>query len=303
MPCFDASKTFPVISSLIMATKKAYTKEDLKRLMQEKKNASKTKIDSPLAHYDASGQLSCVICTCGIKSEALWSAHLGSKAHKEVSLLSVFRKPSLKDFYFQKLDLLKRRKQAVEAQKKPFQGRIDKLVNESDKKRKATPGDVGDHAFKVPRQVSGDGSLVVQAQSSKESESPSVSSDEEEEVVQVDSSVVTDLPADFFDKPIKAVPRAVAAPVNDGTVEATDKSESELPKGFFDNPKEDARVRNPHVVYKDPLDEEWERFQRVMATESHRAEHLVEEDLEDIQSERTNEEIEQQMSSWEKVGA
>lgn len=67
-----------------MATK-AYTKDDLKRLMQQKKSeAASRRIDSPLAKYDAANQLSCVVCTVKIKNESLWTSHLSSKQHKEV---------------------------------------------------------------------------------------------------------------------------------------------------------------------------------------------------------------------------
>ena len=41
---------------------------------------------------------------------------------------------------------------------------------------------------------------------------------------------------------------------------------SDLPEGFFDDPKMDAKVR--HVEYKDPMTEEWERFQKSIAKET-----------------------------------
>ena len=39
-----------------------------------------------------------------------------------------------------------------------------------------------------------------------------------------------------------------------------------LPEGFFDDPKMDARARN--VEYKDPMTEEWEKFQKSIAKET-----------------------------------
>ena len=38
-----------------------------------------------------------------------------------------------------------------------------------------------------------------------------------------------------------------------------------LPEGFFDDPKKDAKAR--HVEYKDPMTEEWERFQKSIQKE------------------------------------
>jgi zinc finger protein 830 len=53
-------------------------KNELKRLMREEKSK---RIESPLAKYNALGQLLCVICNQVIKSELFWSSHLNSKAH------------------------------------------------------------------------------------------------------------------------------------------------------------------------------------------------------------------------------
>ena len=53
-------------------------KNELKRLMREDKGK---RIESPLAKYNALGQLLCVICNQVIKSELFWSSHLNSKAH------------------------------------------------------------------------------------------------------------------------------------------------------------------------------------------------------------------------------
>ena len=70
-----------------MSSTKAYTKEDLKKLMQLKKVSSTKRIDSPLARYDNAGVLSCVVCPgVKIKQESFWSSHLVSKHHKEVSV-------------------------------------------------------------------------------------------------------------------------------------------------------------------------------------------------------------------------
>ncbi|RDD40652.1 Zinc finger protein 830 [Trichoplax sp. H2] len=50
-----------------------------------KGKASQKKINSPLARYSNTGQLSCAICNCNVKNELLWNAHIQSKKHKEVS--------------------------------------------------------------------------------------------------------------------------------------------------------------------------------------------------------------------------
>eukprot|EP00047_Mylnosiga_fluctuans_P023290 m.135661 g.135661 ORF g.135661 m.135661 type:complete len:242 (-) comp9532_c0_seq2:1535-2260(-) len=53
---------------------------DAKTLLRAQKQK---KIDHPLAKYNNIGGLSCVLCNCPVKSEALWQAHLLSKRHKD----------------------------------------------------------------------------------------------------------------------------------------------------------------------------------------------------------------------------
>lgn len=54
----------------------------MKKGLAERKE--QTKINSPLARYNALGQLSCQLCKVPVKSEALWEAHIQTKQHKEV---------------------------------------------------------------------------------------------------------------------------------------------------------------------------------------------------------------------------
>lgn len=41
------------------------------------------KIESPLAKYNSSGQLTCVVCNMVIKSEMVWTAHVNGRQHRE----------------------------------------------------------------------------------------------------------------------------------------------------------------------------------------------------------------------------
>ena len=43
------------------------------------------------------------------------------------------------------------------------------------------------------------------------------------------------------------------------------KGKGNLPEGFFDDPKKDAKARN--VEYKDPILDEWEKFQKSIQKE------------------------------------
>ena len=107
------------------------------------------------------------------------------------------------------------------------------------------------------------------------------------------------LPPDFFDKSIPQSTSEEDKPTAGESSKDIVHQQGELPKGFFDNPKEDAKAR--HAPFKNPMDEEWEKFQRVMAVESFKADNLEEEDLESFQVERDVDEIEEQLSSWAKI--
>lgn len=117
------------------------------------------------------------------------------------------------------------------------------------------------------------------------------------------SSTHSALPAEFFDKSISDADHEQPAEETD-TQPDSGADSGVLPKGFFDNKLEDAKAR--HEPYKHPdaqLDEEYAKFQRVIAAETYRAANELDEELEDVQVERTVSEIDEQMSSWAKIDA
>lgn len=64
---------------------KQKAQEEMRRLMAErkKKNIKPTKIDNPLAKYNNTGQLMCILCKSVVRSENVWQVHLNSKQHRE----------------------------------------------------------------------------------------------------------------------------------------------------------------------------------------------------------------------------
>jgi zinc finger protein 830 len=107
------------------------------------------------------------------------------------------------------------------------------------------------------------------------------------------------LPNDFFDdnKQMSAKSEETSESI-DEEMETNDESKG-LPKGFFDDPVMDAKARK--VVFKDPMDEQWEQFQKVIAEENNVSENIIEEDIEGLQMDRNLEEIEEQIANWMKV--
>lgn len=73
------------MSSLRMKMEKQKTQEQMRKLMAErkKKDIKPSKINNPLAKYNSSGQLMCLLCSSIVRSENVWQVHINSKQHKD----------------------------------------------------------------------------------------------------------------------------------------------------------------------------------------------------------------------------
>ncbi|KXJ14814.1 Zinc finger protein 830 [Exaiptasia diaphana] len=111
-------------------------------------------------------------------------------------------------------------------------------------------------------------------------------SDDDDQQQSTASSVIQNktstsgLPSDFFDNKEK------------NTTNKARKPSEELPEGFFDDPKLDAKAR--HIEYKDPVELEWEKFQKEIQMENQVSEALVEEDDEVARIDRQLHELNEQ---------
>ncbi|GLV40969.1 uncharacterized protein CBL_04493 [Carabus blaptoides fortunei] len=122
------------------------------------------------------------------------------------------------------------------------------------------------------------------------------------------------LPSDFFDRNAH-MSKTVAVNItqNDvtsrninknGTSTTVDDAMSNinsemLPEGFFDDPKLDAKARN--LEYKDPLEEQWEKFQKEIKEVNSKSAEIIADDQEEATTERQIDEIEEQMRNWSRV--
>uniref|UniRef100_A0A182PYH7 ZNF380 coiled-coil domain-containing protein n=1 Tax=Anopheles epiroticus TaxID=199890 RepID=A0A182PYH7_9DIPT len=75
--------------------------------------------------------------------------------------------------------------------------------------------------------------------------------------------------------------------------------EEKLPEGFFDDPKMDAKARNQE--YKDPNDEEWEKFQKEIKEATSVSMAIISEEQEESTAERQIAEIDEQIRNWSRV--
>ncbi|XP_012163633.1 zinc finger protein 830 [Bombus terrestris] len=252
-----------------MSLKRKLTQDDLRKAMSEhkKKIGAVKKIESPLAKYTDAGQLMCILCKTIVRSEAVWPVHLNSKTHKENIILA-------------KKTKLETNPTKVQTFKRPTSPLQESSTNKKIK-----------------------GILKNSTQSAQ---------------------VLSSLPSDFFDNPKQVnctIPSSTPIitqqsendkePVHEKdlkNVEVEEEKEKErskdtnqppLPEGFFDDPVLDAKVRN--VEYKNPIEEEWEKFQKEIKEEAAQSAQIIADDQEEATTERQLDEIEEQIRHWSRV--
>lgn len=255
-----------------MSLKRKLTQDDLRKAMSEhkKKLGAVKKIESPLARYTDSGQLMCILCKSVIRNETVWPVHLNSKVHKD------------------NVTLAKKTKLETES--------TVKISNVQTFKRPPSPSQNTSANKKIKGILKNSNQPVVQVKST--------------------------LPADFFDDNSKQVNVASTGmqklenKERDSTVSAMeiqhveeekekekekikDINPATLPEGFFDDPVMDAKVRN--VEYKDPIEEEWEKFQKEIKEETAQSAQIIADDQEEATTERQMDEIEEQIRHWSRV--
>ncbi|XP_044761411.1 zinc finger protein 830 [Coccinella septempunctata] len=121
---------------------------------------------------------------------------------------------------------------------------------------------------------------------------------------QVDGdSSKSELPVDFFDsstgnkaKNIQGKKQKVGEKPADQTFKESGET---LPEGFFDDPKLDAKARN--IEYKDPIQEEWEKFQKEIRDVEGESAAIIAEDQDEATNERQMDEIDEQIKNFSKV--
>nr|XP_046915497.1 zinc finger protein 830-like [Dermatophagoides farinae] len=110
--------------------------------------------------------------------------------------------------------------------------------------------------------------------------------------IQTASNVVTldsSLPVDFFDN-------GNEKPVEKQTNELLS---SQIPKGFFDDPQIERKVRKTPL--DETLDNQFELFRKEIAEQSLVSQNLMDEEYEDLEKEKALTEIDEQIENWAKV--
>lgn len=259
------------MSEIKQPARKSISQNELRKVMlEQKKKLLQTvkKIDSPLAKYSKDGQLSCILCGSIVRSEAIWNVHINSKQHKE-NILNAKRKREdnlTKSKGSESTNTSEECTKVSHSSEPPKKKRKDASLpaNFFDADIKNVPTDANSAKASKPK------TLLISEYNDSEDE------DVESENTEMKNSEGGDEKSSVKDRPAET-----------------------LPEGFFDDPVLDAKVRN--VEYKDPIEEEWERFQRAIKEEATVSAQIIMEDQEEAIAERQIHEIEEQMRNWSRV--
>ncbi|XP_075971769.1 zinc finger protein 830 [Anticarsia gemmatalis] len=245
--------------SFRMQMEKQKAQEEMRRLMAErkKKNVKPTKIDNPLAKYNNSGQLMCILCNSVVRSEHVWQVHVNSKQHKENVEKAKKLKELTNNFTVGKI----KHKSSSPPKDAPPEKKIKGILK---------------NAFEVP---------AVQA---PKNNAPQIISYHSEEIKRTPLNSVV----------VRKEETLPTSSTSEGD-NAAQTSEQPIPEGFFDDPILDAKVRN--IEYKDPVEEEWEKFQKEIKEEATASAEIIAGEQEEATAERQIDEIDEQIRIWSKV--
>ena len=200
------------MSATFKLAKKKFNQHDLRKLMQESKSSRAVenvkKVDSPLAKYNEAGQLTCVLCKTVVRSESVWTVHVNAKQHKE------------------NVTLAKKLKDKLEG--KPPQPTP-----------KAMPTLAG-----IKRTIEVMRSEVPEKKVKGILKNSSSSSVHQTQVIPRTNATI---PNAFFDTNAKLETLSNVQGTDNKDSEKVEEhmqvDDEELPEGFFDDPKKDAKVR------------------------------------------------------------
>lgn len=239
---------------------KQKAQEEMRRLMAErkKKNLKSTKIDNPLAKYNNSGQLMCILCNSVVRSEQVWPVHINSKQHRENVEKAKKLKELTNNFTVGKI----KHKSSSPPKDAPPEKKVKGILK---------------NAKEIP--------VVVQV---PKNNAPQVITYHNEEIKRtpLNAAVIAG----------KEEPVSTSTNDMDTTPQASDQP---IPEGFFDDPILDAKVRN--IEYKDPVEEEWEKFQKEIKEEASASAEIIAGEQEEATAERQIDEIDEQIRIWSKV--
>lgn len=221
----------------------------------------------------------CVLCKSVVRSEDVWKVHVNTKLHK------------------QNVELAKKSASIM-----PPPSSKPPATSTTATKRMAPPP-VSEVPAKIPR--------GILKNSGQTSNTPAQITE-----TQTSSTDKNALPDNFFDNPLQnstnfyeatltktsiktnlvSIKRNIDSEETNTDASTESHKDETLPEGFFDDPIKDAKAR--HSEYKDPVEEEWEKFQQEIKAASDFSNAIIAEDQEESITERQIDEIDEQIRNW-----
>lgn len=238
--------------------------------------------------YTDLGQLTCVLCKTIVRSETVWPVHLNSKVHKENVALAKKTKLETESKPSNVTTFKRPPSPTEETANKKIKGILKNSNQPTVQTKSSLPADFFDNNSK---QVNGSKAIIPSAPTQE-------SKDSMVEVSMVEAEEVEE---------------------EKEKEKAKDSNVAALPEGFFDDPVMDAKVRQQqnleilksdirhvyffvlqvrNVEYKDPIEEEYEKFQKEIKEEAAQSAQIIADDQEEATTERQLDEIEEQIRRW-----
>lgn len=245
---------------------------DFKRLAGDPKQGQK-RIESPLAKYNSIGQLTCIICNQVVKSELIWNAHLNSKQHLE-------NKNKLKSQLAGGTKAQEQTTSKASNDNSAFKRPISTITPSQSE----TSNDLNNKKQKLDNLVKKDSkSPKVVAES--DAVTPKTNDKKKENATEI---IETKMDTSSSNQEQNQVQNALIS-----------SSATAIPEGFFDDPDLDDKIRG--VSRAQNLEAEYEEFKKIIQSEEHKSDVIVENDdnLRDV--ERDLEEVDLLINRWSKI--
>ena len=204
------------------------------------------------------GQLTCILCKVPVKNELYWTGHVNGRVHRN------------------NIQSLKRKAQPEKSSDTPTEVkkiRVDDGVKGA-AKPPPVPQDIEERIIFKPK-VS---PAQIAAKSPVENH-PGLTT----------TAVMSEDGGDG---------RTEAGDIRNNVNDKKAGSKADLPEGFFDDPKLDAKVRG--VEFVNPEEAEWQKFMKEIASEEIQSDNIQVYDEEESRKERELDEIEDMMMHWQK---
>lgn len=226
----------------------------------------------------------CILCKSIVRSEDVWKVHINAKQHR----------------------------QNIEQAKKLKESTNNFTIAPSSLKRTASspppPTIIEDQPFKKPKGILKNTTNTVSQTTQNVPNKNAIPDDFFDAKPSSSSSATTS--SNFFEATLQKTSIRkdlinIKQRAENGTSSKSDGVESmdvdqmvdeKLPEGFFDDPVKDAKARN--LDYKDPIEEEWEKFQKEIKAASNFSNAIIAEDQEEATTERQIDEIDEQIRHW-----